>query len=149
MLVHCSDGWDRTTQIVSLCMLIGDQFYRTFDGFKVLIQRQWIEYGHKFADRLGILNGDIYEISPVFLQFLDCVYQLWEKNPDCFQFNRRYLVCCIINNLCVHCCCFLPLHLHFVSQFQMKLLQHAYSGLFGDFLFNSAKAIITFIFPFV
>jgi myotubularin-related protein 1/2 len=32
VLVHCSDGWDRTAQIVSLCMLIADPYYRTFDG---------------------------------------------------------------------------------------------------------------------
>ena len=107
MLVHCSDGWDRTTQIVSLCMLIADPYYRTFEGFvkmiislivlicnsfETLIQRQWVEFGHKFADRSGILNGDDNEKSPVFLQFLDCVYQLWEKNFDQFEFNRRYLV---------------------------------------------------------
>lgn len=59
----------------------------------MLIQRQWIEFGHKFGDRGGILNSDENEKSPVFLQFLDCVYQLWEKNSDRFEFNRRYLVC--------------------------------------------------------
>lgn len=92
VLVHCSDGWDRTTQIVSLSMLIADSYYRTFEGFEMLVQRQWIEFGHKFADRSGVLNGDENERSPVFLQFLDCVYQLWMKNPDAFEFNRRYLV---------------------------------------------------------
>lgn len=92
VLVHCSDGWDRTTQIVCLCMLIADPFYRTFDGFETLIQRQWIDFGHKFGERSGALNGDPNEYSPIFLQFLDCVYQLWMKNPDSFEFNRRYLV---------------------------------------------------------
>ncbi|KAI1729196.1 myotubularin-like phosphatase domain-containing protein [Ditylenchus destructor] len=111
-LVHCSDGWDRTTQICSLCMIIGDAFYRTFEGFEILVQRQWIEFGHKFADRSGVLNGDENERSPVFLQFLDCVYQLWMKNPDAFEFNRRYL---------------------------LKLVQHTYSGLFSSFLFNNVK----------
>lgn len=28
MLVHCSDGWDRTAQITSLAMLLLDPFYR-------------------------------------------------------------------------------------------------------------------------
>jgi hypothetical protein len=59
----------------------------------MLIQRQWVEFGHKFADRGGVLNSDDNEKSPVFLQFLDCVYQLWMGNPDQFEFNRRYLVC--------------------------------------------------------
>lgn len=29
VLVHCSDGWDRTTQIVSLAKLMLDKYYRT------------------------------------------------------------------------------------------------------------------------
>ena len=29
-LVHCSDGWDRTAQVVSLAQLMLDPYYRTF-----------------------------------------------------------------------------------------------------------------------
>jgi len=58
----------------------------------MLIQRQWVEFGHKFGDRGGVLNSDENEKSPVFLQFLDCVFQLWSKNSHLFEFNRRYLV---------------------------------------------------------
>lgn len=91
-MVHCSDGWDRTTQIVSLTMLICDPYYRTFEGFEMLIERQWVEFGHKFGDRNAVTNPSDNERSPIFLQFLDCVYQLWMKNPEAFEFNRRYLV---------------------------------------------------------
>jgi myotubularin-related protein 3/4 len=31
VLVHCSDGWDRTPQIVALAELLLDPFYRTID----------------------------------------------------------------------------------------------------------------------
>ncbi len=31
VLVHCSDGWDRTTQIVSLAELLLDPYYRTIE----------------------------------------------------------------------------------------------------------------------
>lgn len=49
VLVHCSDGWDRTAQLTSLAMLMLDSFYRTIEGFEILVQKEWISFGHKFA----------------------------------------------------------------------------------------------------
>ncbi|KAG6556234.1 hypothetical protein Mapa_002175 [Marchantia paleacea] len=54
VLVHCSDGWDRTTQLISLAELLLDPYYRTFRGFQALVEKDWISYGHPFADRLGV-----------------------------------------------------------------------------------------------
>jgi hypothetical protein len=35
VLVHCSDGWDRTSQLCSLAQIVLDEHYRTIDGFAV------------------------------------------------------------------------------------------------------------------
>lgn len=49
VVVHCSDGWDRTAQLTSLAMLMLDSYYRTLRGFQVLIEKEWLSFGHRFA----------------------------------------------------------------------------------------------------
>lgn len=94
VMVHCSDGWDRTTQIVALAQVMLDPYYRTLEGFQVLVQREWLDFGHKFADRCGNspCSDDLNERCPVFLQWLDCVQQLINQFPTSFEFNLYYLV---------------------------------------------------------
>uniref|UniRef100_A0A8C2BIL6 phosphatidylinositol-3,5-bisphosphate 3-phosphatase n=1 Tax=Cyprinus carpio TaxID=7962 RepID=A0A8C2BIL6_CYPCA len=114
VLVHCSDGWDRTPQIVALAKVLLDPYYRTIEGFQVLVETEWLDFGHKFADRCGHGENaeDLNERCPVFLQWLDCVHQLQRQFPCSFEFNEAFLV---------------------------KLAQHTYSCLFGTFLCNSGK----------
>lgn len=114
VLVHCSDGWDRTPQIVALSKLLLDPYYRSIEGFQVLVETEWLDFGHKFADRCGHGENseDLNERCPVFLQWLDCVHQLQRQFPCSFEFNEAFLV---------------------------KLVQHTYSCLFGTFLCNNAK----------
>lgn len=92
VLVHCSDGWDRTAQTCSLACLLLDPYYRTLQGFQALIEKEWLAFGHKFTDRCGFLQGDVKEVSPVFTQFVDCVWQLMHQFPAAFQFNERFLL---------------------------------------------------------
>ncbi|XP_029468701.1 myotubularin-related protein 4 isoform X2 [Rhinatrema bivittatum] len=113
VLVHCSDGWDRTPQIVSLAKILLDPYYRTMEGFQVLVETDWLDFGHKFGDRCGHQEKveDQNELCPVFLQWLDCVHQLLRQFPCLFEFNEAFLV---------------------------KLVQHTYSCLYGTFLANNA-----------
>jgi len=37
VIVHCSDGWDRTSQLCALSQLMIDPYYRTIEGFAVLV----------------------------------------------------------------------------------------------------------------
>ncbi|KAK0925201.1 phosphatidylinositol-3-phosphatase ymr1 [Friedmanniomyces endolithicus] len=52
------------------------------------------------------------EISPVFHQFLDSVYQLQRHHPNAFEFNERFL---------------------------LRLLYQVYAGQYGEFLFNCER----------
>ncbi|XP_051968580.1 myotubularin-related protein 8 [Xyrauchen texanus] len=92
VLVHCSDGWDRTAQVCSLACILLDPYYRTLKGLLVLIEKEWISFGHKFSHRCGHLDTDPKEVSPVFTQFLESVWQLSEQFPCAFEFNERYLI---------------------------------------------------------
>ncbi|XP_051786772.1 myotubularin-related protein 4 isoform X1 [Erpetoichthys calabaricus] len=114
VLVHCSDGWDRTPQIVALAKILLDPFYRTIEGFQVLVETEWLDFGHKFGDRCGHQENsdDLSEQCPVFLQWLDCIHQLLKQFPCLFEFNEAFLV---------------------------KLVQHTYSCLYGTFLCNNAR----------
>lgn len=62
VVVHCSDGWDRTSQVCSLAALMLDPFYRTIKGFQALIEKDWLSYGHKFSERNGHLQTDPKEV---------------------------------------------------------------------------------------
>uniref|UniRef100_UPI00398EBF29 phosphatidylinositol-3,5-bisphosphate 3-phosphatase MTMR2 isoform X1 n=2 Tax=Pristiophorus japonicus TaxID=55135 RepID=UPI00398EBF29 len=118
VVVHCSDGWDRTAQLTSLAMLMLDSYYRTIRGFEILIEKEWLSFGHRFQLRLG--HGDKNHTdadrSPVFLQFIDSVWQMTKQFPTAFEFNEFFLV---------------------------TILDHLYSCLFGTFLFNSEQQRVT------
>ncbi|CAA9997503.1 unnamed protein product [Nesidiocoris tenuis] len=92
VLVHCSDGWDRTAQVCSLASILLDPYYRTIQGYQAIIEKDWLNFGHKFSDRLGHLASDPKEISPVFTQFIDCTWQLLQQFPTAFQFNESFLL---------------------------------------------------------
>merc|ERR1719433_2195085 len=112
VVVHCSDGWDRTSQTCALACLMLDGYYRTVQGFQALIEKDWLAFGHKFQDRCGHVISDSNEQSPIFLQFLDAVWQMSQMFPQAFQFNENYLI---------------------------AILEHTYSCQYGTFIGNCHK----------
>lgn len=95
-------------------MLLLDPYYRTLTGFQVLIEKEWLSFGHKFGHRVG--HGEDKhndnDRSPVFLQFIDCVWQVTNQFPNSFEFNEYFLT---------------------------FVLDHLYTYLFGTFLYNCDK----------
>ncbi|KAM0719527.1 hypothetical protein Q7P37_003657 [Cladosporium fusiforme] len=202
VLVHCSDGWDRTSQVSALAQIMLDPHYRTLDGFITLVQKDFLSFGHKFRDRNGIEGSEKWfeieneriqpartredrgsepnnlqalsskalfgakswfeknksnlfkqqnvshdsladpssrptspppnpiihstptktedkqhkmdekEVSPIFHQFLDAVFQLQWQEPTAFEFNERFL---------------------------RRLYYQVYAGQYGEFLFNNER----------
>jgi hypothetical protein len=92
VVIHCSDGWDRTAQVSSLVGLCLDPFYRTQRGFAVLVEKEFSHFGHQFHLRAGHGHKSSSESSPIFVQWLDCVHQVMYQHPNAFEFSATFLL---------------------------------------------------------
>lgn len=116
-MVHGAEGTDSTLQVCSLAQVILDPDCRTVHGFEALIEREWLQSGHPFSIRCKhgahtASSARLKEQSPIFLVFLDCVYQIFHQFSCSFEFNENFLI---------------------------FLFEHAYASSFGTFLGNSVK----------
>ncbi|CAK0855343.1 unnamed protein product [Prorocentrum cordatum] len=88
VVVHCSDGWDRTAQVCALAQLLSCKRFRTRQGFSELVEKDWRRFGHRFAER-SITEGS--RASPIFLQWLFCVHMVVDQFPGEFEFGSEDL----------------------------------------------------------
>jgi len=147
VLIHCSDGWDRTSQLSAMAQLCLDPYYRTIKGFQVLIEKDWLSFGHKFLDRCGHLSSEKFFLSPAegsgggggaeaaqaFFASVQNKFtspgHLKETSPIFHQFlecvrqvQRQF-----------------PERFEFNERFLHQLYYHLYSCQFGTFLWNNEK----------
>ncbi|KAM7331006.1 LOW QUALITY PROTEIN: hypothetical protein ACRRTK_010195 [Alexandromys fortis] len=113
VLIHGTEGTDSTLQVTSLAQIILELRSRTICGFEALIEREWLQAGHPFQQRCAqsaYCNSKQKWEAPVFLLFLDSVWQILRQFPCSFEFNEHFLI---------------------------MLFEHAYASQFGTFLGNN------------
>ena len=52
VLIYCPSGNVGTPLLTSLAQLYLDPYYRTFEGFRVLVYKEWLYYRHNFLKEL-------------------------------------------------------------------------------------------------
>lgn len=78
--------------VSSLVQVMCDPHCRTQTGFQSLVQKDWVTSGHRFCSRGNYHRDNDKEEAPVFLLFLDCVWQLWSQFPSRFQLTEDFLL---------------------------------------------------------
>ncbi|XP_064207198.1 myotubularin-related protein 11 isoform X1 [Anguilla rostrata] len=104
---------DMNCVVSSLVQVMCDPHCRTMPGFQGLVQKEWVMAGHRFLSRANYHRESDKEEAPVFLLFLDCVWQLWAQYPSHFQLTGDYL-------LALHDSVHVPLFSTFLSNCQRE-----------------------------
>lgn len=108
---------DLNCVVSSLVQLMLDPHYRSLSGFQSLVQKEWVMAGHRFLDRCNHLKRNDKEECPLFLLFLDCVWQMINQYPAAFEFTETYLTV-LTDSM------WIPLHSTFLFNSSLQRTQH-------------------------
>ncbi|KAG6832072.1 hypothetical protein H0H92_005494 [Tricholoma furcatifolium] len=143
VLIHCSDGWDRTSQLSALTQLCLDPFFRTIRGFEILIEKDWLAIGHKFLDRCGHLSSDKFFQAPgdstnaggaeAFLASVQNRFASQHHIKETSPVFHQFLEC--VRQIQRQ----FPERFEFNERFLHQLYYHIYSCQFGTFLYNCER----------
>ncbi|KAJ8375607.1 hypothetical protein SKAU_G00061870 [Synaphobranchus kaupii] len=113
VLVHCSDGWEpNSSGVLPGGTADGSLLPHHLGFYGPDRERTGSHSGTSSETGCDQLDGDPKEVSPVFTQFLECVWQLTEQFPQAFQFSEWFLI---------------------------QIHEHVHSCQFGNFLGNSQR----------
>ena len=87
VVVHCSDGWDRTAQTCSLASIILDPYYRTMHGFQVRLGDTFMGYTGLFF--VSKVSNFLHRENP---SVLSCYHPLVVNITFCHE--RYYIIYC-------------------------------------------------------
>lgn len=155
VLIHCSDGWDRTSQLSAVAQLCLDPYYRTIAGFQVLVEKDWLSFGHMFCQRSGHLSSTkLFTATPENLDgdevsdddfgnavkgaqaFFASVQKQFTSNSHLKEVSpvfHQFLDC--VRQIQRQS----PEQFEFTEEYLLDLHYHLYACQFGTFLFDSER----------
>eukprot|EP01103_Thecamoeba_quadrilineata_P005317 TRINITY_DN15132_c0_g1_i1.p1 TRINITY_DN15132_c0_g1~~TRINITY_DN15132_c0_g1_i1.p1 ORF type:complete len:1538 (+),score=277.79 TRINITY_DN15132_c0_g1_i1:87-4700(+) len=118
VLVEYGIGADNTTHVVLLAQLLLDPYYRTLNGFAVLIEKEF-GFGQQFREEawngywLKVSKNYIDPLGSPFLLIFNSVWVLLQLFPQAFEFTEELL---------------------------QLIMESIFSCRFGNFIYPSSKA---------
>ncbi|XP_052793967.1 myotubularin-related protein 10-B-like isoform X2 [Mya arenaria] len=93
VVIQEATGCDMSCLVSSLAQVLLDPHYRTMTGLQGLVEKEWVRAGHPFQKYLALVTPteSSLEQTPVFLLFLDCIWQLMQQFPTSFEFTETLL----------------------------------------------------------
>jgi Leucine-rich repeat (LRR) protein/GTPase SAR1 family protein len=96
VVCQSASGMDLSTVVAALAQVQIDPYYRTIEGFGILVEKDFIECGFVFGELATTKKVDCRvlpnNLSPCWVLFVDCLWQLWWHFPTAFEWNEDFLL---------------------------------------------------------